>query len=61
MNETQQKEEWIRYLKVCHLRLNGLFAIQKQAGNKMLAEVLKDLKLTTVSALLAWLKESDSK
>jgi len=56
-----RKEEWLRYLKVCNLRLNGLFAIQESDGNKMLAEILRELKLTTVSALLAWLKESDSK
>jgi cell division inhibitor SulA len=61
VTESERREEWLRHLSVCSLRLNALFSIQEKDGNRMLAEVLRELKLTTVSALLAWLKESDSK
>lgn len=59
MNDSERKEEWVRYLKICALRSNGLLSILKNDGEKMLQDVLKALKLNTAMDLIKWLKETD--
>lgn len=61
MNDATRKAEWLRYLNVCRLRLNGLQAVRENDGEKMLAEVLKDLKLGTALELFDWLADDANK
>ena len=59
MNDSARKEEWLRYLNVCVLRANGLFAVLESDGEPMVQSVLKDLKISTPMELLKWLKAGE--
>ena len=47
-NEADAKaEDWIRYLKVCGLKMSNLRSILRNDGEAMLVAVLKKLKLAS--------------
>jgi hypothetical protein len=56
LTHSERKMEWLGYLKWSQ-PLNGLLAILENDGEKMLADVLKELKIGTPVELVKWAKE----
>lgn len=47
MTESEQVEDWLRHYNVCLLKMNALRSVLENDGERILAEVLKRLKLST--------------
>jgi len=61
MTPSERRQEWVSWYKASPsgYRVNALLAVLENDGEKMLGEVLKDLRLTSALELIKALKERE--